>query len=83
MHTYVINILKLKYLQFSPTSFLAFFLLQQQQQQPQGDSLPPGWERHEDSEGAYFWHVKSGTIQRERPHHAQGKGQEMEEAAVR
>ena len=32
-----------------------------------GPSLPAGWEKHEDAEGAYFWHVKSGTIQRERP----------------
>ena len=29
--------------------------------------LPPGWEKHEDAEGAYFWHIQSGTIQRERP----------------
>ena len=35
------------------------------------DTLPSGWERHEDSEGAYYWHVKSGTIQRERPPHTQ------------
>ena len=45
--------------------------------------MPPGWERHEDSEGAYYWHVKSGTIQRERPiPHAQGDD-EMEAAAAR
>ncbi|KAG7305122.1 hypothetical protein JYU34_010589 [Plutella xylostella] len=29
--------------------------------------LPPGWERHEDNDGPYYWHVKSGTIQREVP----------------
>lgn len=29
--------------------------------------LPPGWERHEDSNGPYYWHIKSGTIQRELP----------------
>lgn len=29
--------------------------------------LPPGWEKHDDSNGPYYWHVKSGTIQRERP----------------
>ena len=46
-------------------------------------ALPSGWERHEDSEGAYYWHVKSGTIQRERPiPHAQGDD-EMEAAAAR
>ncbi|CAG0879085.1 unnamed protein product [Darwinula stevensoni] len=30
-------------------------------------SLPPGWERHEDENGPYYWHVKSGTIQRDLP----------------
>ncbi|KAG6442923.1 hypothetical protein O3G_MSEX002579 [Manduca sexta] len=29
--------------------------------------LPPGWEKHEDSDGPYYWHIKSGTIQREIP----------------
>lgn len=29
--------------------------------------LPPGWERHEDNDGPYYWHIKSGTIQREPP----------------
>ncbi|KAL4702227.1 hypothetical protein ACJJTC_012484, partial [Scirpophaga incertulas] len=29
--------------------------------------LPPGWEKHEDSDGPYYWHIKSGTIQRETP----------------
>jgi amyloid beta (A4) precursor protein-binding family B protein 2 (Fe65-like) len=29
--------------------------------------LPPGWERHEDTSGPYYWHIKSGTIQRDRP----------------
>ncbi|XP_060567021.1 amyloid beta precursor protein binding family B member 2-like isoform X2 [Ruditapes philippinarum] len=29
--------------------------------------LPPGWERCEDEDGPYFWHIKSGTIQREPP----------------
>ena len=42
-------------------------------------ALPPGWEKHEDSEGAYFWHVKSGTIQRERP--ASGTADEGASAA--
>lgn len=31
------------------------------------EHLPPGWEKHEDQDGAYFWHIKSGTIQREPP----------------
>ncbi|XP_070494127.1 protein Fe65 homolog isoform X3 [Chironomus tepperi] len=31
------------------------------------EKLPPGWERHEDNGGCYFWHIKSGTIQREMP----------------
>ncbi|XP_055707039.1 protein Fe65 homolog isoform X1 [Phlebotomus papatasi] len=29
--------------------------------------LPPGWEKHEDTDGPYYWHIKSGTIQREPP----------------
>uniref|UniRef100_A0A182QHL1 WW domain-containing protein n=1 Tax=Anopheles farauti TaxID=69004 RepID=A0A182QHL1_9DIPT len=29
--------------------------------------LPPGWEKHEDNGGPYYWHIKSGTIQREPP----------------
>ncbi|KHJ43073.1 phosphotyrosine interaction domain protein [Trichuris suis] len=30
--------------------------------------LPPGWERHEDPRGfSYYWHVDSGTVQREPP----------------
>ena len=29
--------------------------------------LEDGWEMHEDEGGLYFWHVKSGTIQREIP----------------
>ncbi|XP_030749836.1 protein Fe65 homolog isoform X3 [Sitophilus oryzae] len=31
------------------------------------DILPPGWEKHEDNDGPYYWHIKSGTIQREMP----------------
>lgn len=31
------------------------------------EELPIGWERHEDESGPYFWHIPSGTIQRERP----------------
>ncbi|XP_052122589.1 protein Fe65 homolog isoform X2 [Frankliniella occidentalis] len=31
------------------------------------ENLPPGWERHEDNDGPYYWHIKSGTIQREPP----------------
>ncbi|KAH7645367.1 amyloid beta a4 precursor protein-binding family b member 2-like protein [Dermatophagoides farinae] len=30
--------------------------------------LPDGWERHEDELGSYFWHIPTGTIQRERPY---------------
>ncbi|XP_049825299.1 protein Fe65 homolog isoform X2 [Aethina tumida] len=32
-----------------------------------GCELPPGWEKHEDNDGPYYWHIKSGTIQREIP----------------
>ncbi|CAG9819585.1 unnamed protein product [Phaedon cochleariae] len=31
------------------------------------NELPPGWEKHEDNDGPYYWHIKSGTIQREIP----------------
>ncbi|KDR19882.1 hypothetical protein L798_06003, partial [Zootermopsis nevadensis] len=31
------------------------------------ENLPPGWEKHEDNDGPYYWHIKSGTIQREPP----------------
>ncbi|XP_056011870.1 protein Fe65 homolog isoform X2 [Ostrea edulis] len=34
---------------------------------PEEEGLPPGWEKCEDEEGAYYWHIKSGTIQREPP----------------
>ncbi len=42
--------------------------------------LPPGWEKHEDSEGAYYWHVKSGTIQRQRPEPA-GSGENEDDSS--
>uniref|UniRef100_A0A224YUG2 Beta amyloid binding protein n=1 Tax=Rhipicephalus zambeziensis TaxID=60191 RepID=A0A224YUG2_9ACAR len=29
--------------------------------------LPEGWERHLDDDGPYYWHIRTGTIQRERP----------------
>lgn len=35
--------------------------------QRKGDELPPGWEKHEDGDGFYYWHISSGTIQREPP----------------
>ncbi|CAL4071158.1 unnamed protein product, partial [Meganyctiphanes norvegica] len=31
------------------------------------DTLPPGWEKHEDNDGPYYWHIKSGTITRTPP----------------
>ncbi|XP_018900179.1 protein Fe65 homolog [Bemisia tabaci] len=36
----------------------------------QDENLPAGWEKHEDNDGAYYWHIKSGTIQREPPESA-------------
>ncbi|XP_076468554.1 protein Fe65 homolog isoform X2 [Babylonia areolata] len=39
----------------------------QEQVLPPTDVLPPGWEKHEDEDGAYYWHIKSGTIQRDPP----------------
>jgi len=26
-----------------------------------------GWEKHSDENGFYYWHIKSGTIQRDPP----------------
>ncbi|XP_050060717.1 protein Fe65 homolog isoform X2 [Aphis gossypii] len=34
------------------------------------DELPAGWEKHEDNDGPYYWHIKSGTIQREPPEYS-------------
>ncbi|XP_011342333.1 protein Fe65 homolog isoform X1 [Ooceraea biroi] len=31
------------------------------------ENLPSGWQKHEDENGPYYWHVKSGNIQREPP----------------
>ncbi|ELU13621.1 hypothetical protein CAPTEDRAFT_224794 [Capitella teleta] len=31
------------------------------------ENLPCGWEKHEDERGPYYWHIKSGTIQRNPP----------------
>ncbi|XP_076033208.1 protein Fe65 homolog [Oratosquilla oratoria] len=31
------------------------------------EALPPGWEKHEDNDGPYYWHIKSGTITRTPP----------------
>ena len=33
----------------------------------EAEVLPPGWERSENEDGPYYWHVKSGTIQRDPP----------------
>lgn len=34
---------------------------------PDTAEVPTGWEKHEDDEGAYYWHIATGTIQREMP----------------
>uniref|UniRef100_A0A1B6MC25 PID domain-containing protein n=2 Tax=Graphocephala atropunctata TaxID=36148 RepID=A0A1B6MC25_9HEMI len=34
---------------------------------PCDQDLPAGWEKHEDNDGPYYWHIKSGTIQRDPP----------------
>ncbi|KAI9564237.1 hypothetical protein GHT06_007975 [Daphnia sinensis] len=39
------------------------------------DQLPPGWEKHEDDDGPYYWHIKSGTIQREPPENKDSSSQ--------
>ncbi|CAG5131290.1 unnamed protein product [Candidula unifasciata] len=37
------------------------------QESPIKEVLPEGWQKHEDDDGPYYWHVKSGTIQRDPP----------------
>lgn len=44
------------------------------------NQLPVGWEKHEDSDGAYYWHIKSGTIQRQSPKQ-EDSGQQDEEVS--
>lgn len=52
------------------------YLRNQKEPKPEGSvnkialdyELPDGWERHEDELGPYFWHIPTGTIQRERPY---------------
>nr|CAH0105759.1 unnamed protein product [Daphnia galeata] len=39
------------------------------------EQLPPGWEKHEDDDGPYYWHIKSGTIQREPPENKDSSSQ--------
>jgi len=39
------------------------------------DDLPVGWEKHEDDDGPYYWHIKSGTIQREPPEKKEASSQ--------
>lgn len=34
---------------------------------PDTAEVPAGWEKHEDEDGAYYWHIATGTIQREMP----------------
>ncbi|KAK0073779.1 hypothetical protein PV325_009245 [Microctonus aethiopoides] len=38
-----------------------------QESEDKDENLPTGWEKHEDKDGPYYWHIKSGTIQREPP----------------
>ncbi|RWS12529.1 amyloid beta A4 precursor protein-binding family B member 2-like protein [Dinothrombium tinctorium] len=37
------------------------------------NELPDGWEKHEDDNGPYYWHIPSGTIQREKPSFSSAK----------
>ncbi|RUS88266.1 hypothetical protein EGW08_003968, partial [Elysia chlorotica] len=37
------------------------------QEEDKEEVLPEGWQKHEDEDGPYYWHVKSGTIQRDPP----------------
>lgn len=45
--------------------------------------LPPGWQKHEDEDGPYYWHIKSGTIQRDPPPPAPPDGPSVCTATVR
>lgn len=56
---------------------------QQQQQITKSDLLPCGWEKHEDENGFYYWHIKSGTIQRDPPQLDDHEQEEKKAAAVR
>ncbi|GFR73169.1 amyloid beta A4 protein-binding family B member 2 [Elysia marginata] len=38
-----------------------------EKQEEEQEVLPEGWQKHEDEDGPYYWHVKSGTIQRDPP----------------
>uniref|UniRef100_A0A1I7Z1R3 WW domain-containing protein n=1 Tax=Steinernema glaseri TaxID=37863 RepID=A0A1I7Z1R3_9BILA len=55
----------------SPDSGLAVesqYSRPQKIEEPPAKQLPAGWERHEDPSGySYYWHVDTGTIQREPP----------------
>uniref|UniRef100_T1J3F3 PID domain-containing protein n=1 Tax=Strigamia maritima TaxID=126957 RepID=T1J3F3_STRMM len=48
---------------------------------PKETALPPGWEKHEDGDGPYYWHIKSGTIQRDPPPPAAGDSKEYMRSA--
>lgn len=39
------------------------------------EKLPPGWEQHQDNDGPYYWHIKSGTIQRNAPEQITGNNE--------
>ena len=49
----------------------------------QEEVLQPGWEKHADENGYYYWHVKSGTIQRQPPPHTGYKNEEEKKELVR
>jgi len=34
--------------------------------------LPVGWKRCVDEEGEYYWHIRTGRIQRDRPEYTDG-----------
>ena len=50
---------------------------------PTSGGLPQGWEKHEDEAGPYYWHVKSGTIQRDPPRASEFDTEEDRSAVVR
>ena len=41
-------------------------------QKEDDEILPLGWKKCYDEDGAYYWHVRTGTIQRGRPEASDG-----------
>ncbi|XP_011306430.1 amyloid beta A4 precursor protein-binding family B member 2 isoform X3 [Fopius arisanus] len=51
----------------SPSANTTDKIIDARDSETKDENLPAGWEKHEDKDGPYYWHIKSGTIQREPP----------------